>query len=223
MNPDELESLFRMAGGNPWSYYNTNSSVNGSIPLAVPLTNGKHHNLLLNDYLAQWNYQTLLFPKKTVELLAYFGFQNILAQGIKLTPTRSLDRLKRKCSRQVLRCWVLGAIGAGKSTLLRRFQLGDASSNEQLLKGNNEGSAVISPIIRAVEVGASEKYLVMEEISPNQVRALLHNEPKDYLANKLDLVILTYDAFDPNSFSYIAGLTVLFQYLFEFKSLIFLV
>jgi mitochondrial Rho GTPase 1 len=139
-----------------------------------------------------------------VELLAHFGFQSPLSQGIKVTPSRSFDRAKGRCSRHVLRCWVLGAMGSGKSTLLRRFRGDDLHLDAKM------GTAVtcMSPFIRTVPHGAAEKYLVMEEVSPSQLRALLHNAPKDFLANKLDLVILTFDAADPNSFSYIAALSV---------------
>lgn len=186
----QLESLFKMAGGNPWK--------DSACPLAVSLTSD--NKLTLTAFLAQWNLMTLLEPKKTVELLAYFGFQNILRDGLRLTPSRSSDRSKGKCSRNVLRCMVVGAIGTGKTTLLQKFR--DFDENYPSLVGNS------IPAIKSVRIGPTEKFLVMEEISPNQIRSIIHNNHKDFLYHKLDVLILTYDVSDSNSFSYIAGLCV---------------
>ena len=232
-----------MAGGNPWGSKGNLSSFSSSsnmiIPFAVPLSPFPRCHLSLSDYLLQWAYQTLLYPRKTIELLAYFGFQNPVALGLRLCPGRNGERRNGKgtCTsgRQVLRAWVLGAMGTGKSTLLKQCQqkgntledeefppLGGASpvheGNSPLVESN---SVTESPVIRAVHIGSatssdnvssnnisSEKYLILEEMNANQLRAVLHHESKDFITNHLDLIILTFDASDPNSFSYIAGLAV---------------
>jgi mitochondrial Rho GTPase 1 len=185
-----------MAGRCPWG---------DSLPYAVPLT--PKGNLTLSDYLAQWHYMTLCDPHKTIELLAYFGFQNPLTQGVKVTPPRAFDRVKDKCSRTVLRCWILGAIGSGKSTLLHRLQQ-DAVPLSSACPSHSSAASTFSPFIKSVQTVDSEKFIVFEEINPNQMRSLLHNASKDFLSNKLDLLVLMYDAADPTSFAYLAGLTV---------------
>ena len=169
-----------MAGGCPWGV---------AVPYAVPLT--PKGNLALCDYIAQWHYMTLFDPHKTIELLAYFGFQNPLSQGVKVTPPRALDRVKDKCSRTVLRCCILGAIGSGKSTLLHRLQQKDTLSAPSSSYNADSLSTTLSPFIKAVQTVDSEKYLVFEEINPNQVRSLLHSSSfsKDFLTIRFEQVL----------------------------------
>ncbi len=60
-------------------------------------------------------------------------------------------------------------------------------------------------MVNSVEMKGAEKYLVMQEVEPNQVSEILSSKKK---LDQCDLLCFVYDTSDANSFGYVAALRV---------------
>lgn len=199
LNDAELESLFRPTPGMPQEWVETN------FPQST--VRNEQGYVTLQGWLAQWSMTTFLDYKTTLAYLAYLGFESSTRNGgtttaLKVTKPRK-ERVRSGKNyrvpvndRTVFNCFVLGGSGSGKSSLLEAF-LG------------RQYSEVYNPTIKArivvnsVELkGGKQVYLVLEELGELEP-AILDNQSK---LNKCDVLCLTYDSSDPNSFHYLVEL-----------------
>lgn len=219
LNEAELKALFKPTPGIPnlWQEFNFPHST----------VKNEQGNITLQGWLAQWSMTTNLDYKTTMEYLALLGFENSQLHNIN-TPTLTqayrnreiTDALKvtkpRKrrnprsrsyrnsiVDRTVFSCFVVGSRGSGKTSLLQAFL-------------NRPFSEDYSPTIRPVTVvnsvevhGGKQCYLILEELGELEL-AVLDNQSR---LDNCDVLCLTYDSSDPDSFAYLVDLRKRFPLL----------
>lgn len=186
-----MDSLFSTSPGNPWA--------NTGFPHTTITT--ETGSVTLQGWLAQWSMTTLLDHRTTLKYLAYLGFEGDTRTALKVTKPKKVDRKKGKIQRNVFSCYVIGAPGSGKTSLLKAFVQKKFIENSFTDKPTTEPFHVVN----SVEMNGSEKYLVMQEVEPNQVSEILSNKKR---LDQCDLLCFVYDTSDACSFEYVAALRV---------------
>lgn len=198
LSSDEYKLIFSACPQLPW-----NSDLKRTVP-----TNDKgwltHHG-----WICRWTLMTLIELPKTLEYLAYLGFnvhenESQLA-AIHVTRERRLDLAKKQSSRSVYMCHVIGPTGSGKTALCRSFIFDDMKK----LK-DKDLRISIQYCINAVQVYGQEKHLVLRDIDVRQILDPL--QPQEV---HCDVACLTYDVSNPTSFEYIARIYI--KYFAESK------
>lgn len=159
--------------------------------------------------MCRWTLQTFIELPKTLEYLAYLGFNvhenETQLQAIHVTRERRIDLAKKQSSRMVYMCHVIGMKGSGKTALCRAFLVEDMKKlTEKELRGNNQYC------INSVQVYGQEKFLILRDIDVRQVLDPL--QPSEVLC---DVACLAYDISDAKSFEYIARIYI--KYFAESK------
>lgn len=118
LSPEEFRGLFSACPAPPWM-----TDIKRTVP-----TNENGY-LTLNGWICRWTLMTLVDLPKTLEYLAYLGFnvhenESQLA-AIHVTRERRLDFAKKQSSRSVYLCHIIGPKGAGKTALCRGFIASD--------------------------------------------------------------------------------------------------
>lgn len=194
LNDTELHTLFRSTPGLPNLWLETNFP-------ASTVVNAKGF-VTLQGWLAQWTMTTYLDYKITTAYLVYLGFQEDAKLAVQITKSRRMRRRQGRLyrsyvtDRKVFNCFVVGKRNSGKSSLLESF-LGRLFSEAY--------SPTIRPrvAVNNVEVtGDKQYYLILQEFG-EQEEAILQNPSR--LA-ECDVLCLTYDSSDPESFSYLLEL-----------------
>lgn len=186
LSPTELQNLFSVCPVQPWGPDVLNSCQ----------TNDQGW-LNFNGYLSYWMLQTLLDLPRTLEYLAYLGFNTThpdQLSAVTVTRDKRIDWQKRDSRRSVYMCHVIGPKGAGKTALLQGF----LKKNLQRQAGLNKRQ-LSSYSVNTVYVNGKEKYLLLHEIDVLS--------PEDALTAyelSCDVVCLLYDMSDPFSFEYCA-------------------
>lgn len=126
LSPEEFRSLFSACPGPPWM---------ADIKRTVPTNENGY--LTLNGWVCRWTLMTLVDLPKTLEYLAYLGFnvhenESQLA-AIHVTRERRLDFAKKQSSRSVYLCHIIGPKGSGKTAMCRGFIASDMKVREKLL------------------------------------------------------------------------------------------
>ncbi|CCH45310.1 Mitochondrial Rho GTPase 1 [Wickerhamomyces ciferrii] len=198
LNEEELQSLFKPTPGVPREWIETN----------FPQTTVRNEQgyVTLQGWLAQWSMTTYLDYKTTLSYLAYLGFESAAKGGTTVALKVTKPRKERVRSgknyripvndRSVFNCYVLGSSGSGKSSLL------EALLGRQFSEIYNP---TIKPriVVNSVELkGGKQVYLILEELGELEP-AILDNQSK---LNQCDVLCLTYDSSDPNSFHYLVEL-----------------
>ncbi|VDM46795.1 unnamed protein product [Toxocara canis] len=197
LSPSEVQNLFSVCSTNPWSR-EASCSVE---------TNSKGW-LTFNGYMSYWILTTFMNVSLTMELLAYLGF-NMRHQSqldaIRVTRDRRIDLMEKRTARTVFQCHVIGPKDAGKTAFIQSFlgrNLADvASINRRHL----------SPyVINSVTVKDETKYLLLHEVDVYSRDEMLTSYEKS-----ADVIMLLYDASNPNSFAYSA--TIYLKYFYRTK------
>lgn len=200
LSPDELKSIFSACPALPWPSI---TDVRRTVP-----TNEKGW-LTLHGWICRWTLQTLIDLPKTLEYLAYLGFnvhenESQLA-AVQVTRERRLDLAKKQSNRTVYMCHVIGPKNAGKTALCRALIADDM--NKLLNRDFRNGSHYC---INSVQIYGQEKHLVMRDIEVRQVLDPL--QPQDI---HCDVACLVYDTNNSKSFEYIARIYI--KYFAESK------
>lgn len=185
MSPPELQNLFSTCPMMPWG-----PDVNNTV-----CTN---HNgwISLHGYLAQWELTTLLDVPRTIEYLAYLGYQYLndsQLSAITVTRDKKIDLDKKQTSRNVFRCHVMGAKGVGKTSLLQ----GHLNRNLRYVATLNK-EHLSSFTINTVQVYGQEKYLLLHEVDVAVSDMLNPTEMN------CDVACLVYDVTNPRTFEFCA-------------------
>jgi mitochondrial Rho GTPase 1 len=192
LKDEELASLFAPTPGIPQSWLDNNFP-------ACTVRNDAGH-VTLQGWLAQWSMTTFMFPKTTLEYLAYLGFESSdrsnlnTTAALKLTKARKRRRRPGRTGRNVILANVLGASHSGKSYLL------DSLLSRSF---NHIYHPTIQPriAVNTVELpGGRQCYLILKELGESET-AVLDNKSK--LLDQCDVIVYTYDSSDPDSFAYI--------------------
>ncbi|CCF59805.1 hypothetical protein KAFR_0I00240 [Kazachstania africana CBS 2517] len=192
---EELAKLFQCTPGIPKSWSETdfpNSSV----------INNKGF-ITLQGWLAQWTMTTFLDYKTTTAYLVYFGFEEDTKVALQVTRPRKFRRRSGKFyradvnDRKVFSCLVVGKPNSGKTSLLESF-LGRAFP-EKSTSTDNSRIAVNSLELK----GGKQYYLVLQEYNEDDEKTVLKQAQK---FSECDVICMTYDSSDPESFSYIIDL-----------------
>lgn len=202
---------------------------NGSIPELWILTNfpnscttDRYGNVNLSGWLAQWAMTTFLDYKTTTKYLVYLGYQHDPRDCLKITKPKKYKKrngLLYRASvndRKVFNCFVIGKAKSGKSTLLRSFANKDDSDTSNVF-------SYYSPTIRPNMVTNSlelddgkQYYLILQEFGQTE-EEVLSNEKK---WEQCDVVCLTYDSSDPESFSYILQAIQKYKHLLKIPCIV---
>lgn len=166
-------------------------------------------NFFYSGWMCRWTLQTFIELPKTLEFLAYLGFNvhenESQTAAIHVTRERRIDLAKKQSSRTTYMCHVIGMKGAGKTALCRAFLVEDMKKlTDKDLRGNNQYC------INSVQVYGQEKYLILRDIDVRQVLDPL--QPSEVLC---DVASLVYDISDAKSFEYIARIYI--KYFAESK------
>ncbi|KAI8616444.1 P-loop containing nucleoside triphosphate hydrolase protein [Chytriomyces sp. MP71] len=186
LKTEELQNLFSTSPGNPW--------VASGFP-ETTITN-ETNSVTLQGFLAQWSMTTLVDYRTTLAYLAYLGYRGDRTGALKVTRPKRMDRKRGKVTRNVFSCFVFGAVGSGKTSLLKGFinrPFSDAYS----------GTDKPYNVVNSIEIGGSEKYLVMQEFGANYETELLKNKKK---LDSCDVIVFVYDSGDVNSFAHVANM-----------------
>lgn len=197
LSNDEYKQVFSACPALPWM----------DLKRTVP-TNDKGY-LTLHGWMCRWSLMTLVELPKTLEYLAYLGFNvhenESQLTAIQVTRERRLDLAKKQSSRSVYMCHVIGPKGSGKTALCRSFVIEDSKRiRDRDLKAN------VQYCINSVQVYGQEKHLVLRDIDVRQVLDPL--QPSEV---HCDVACLTYDVSNPMSFEYIARIYI--KYFAESK------
>lgn len=217
LSPDEFKRVFSACPTPPFS-----SDIKRTVPTnekGWPTQHGefaKHSRdqpesifFFFLGWMCRWSLQTFIELPKTLEYLAYLGFnvhenESQLA-AIHVTRERRIDLAKKQSSRTVYMCHVIGMKGAGKTALCRAFLVEDMKKlTDKDLRGNNQYC------INTVQVYGQEKHLILRDIDVRQVLDPL--QPSEVLC---DVACLAYDISDAKSFEYIARIYI--KYFAESK------
>lgn len=116
LSTEELRSVFSACPASPWPSF---SELKRTVP-----TNEKGY-VTHHGWLCRWTLMTLVDLPRTLEYLAYLGFNvhenESQVSAIHVTRERRLDLAKKQSSRSVYMCHVIGQKGAGKTALCRGF------------------------------------------------------------------------------------------------------
>ncbi|XP_068153496.1 mitochondrial Rho GTPase isoform X1 [Drosophila tropicalis] len=193
LSPEEHKMLFSTCPSSPWSY---SMDIRKSCP-----TNDAGW-VTLHGWLCRWTLMTLIDVVKTMEYLAYLGFNvhenDSQLAAIHVTRERRIDLAKRQSSRSVYKCHVIGPKGSGKTGLCRGFLVEDMSK----LIGKEFKTNIVH-CINAVQVYGQEKHLILRDIDVRH--ALDPLQPQEV---NCDVACLVYDASNPRSFEYVARIYI---------------
>ncbi|XP_017855618.1 PREDICTED: mitochondrial Rho GTPase isoform X3 [Drosophila arizonae] len=200
LSPEEHKMLFSTCPSPPWSY---STDIRKSCP-----TNDCGW-VTLHGWLCRWTLMTLIDVVKTMEYLAYLGFNvhenDSQLVAIHVTRERRIDLAKRQSSRSVYKCHVIGPKGSGKTGLCRGFLIDDMSK----LLGKEFKTNVVH-CINSVQVYGQEKHLILRDIDVRH--ALDPLQPQEV---NCDVACLVYDSSNPRSFEYVARIYI--KYFAESK------
>ena len=188
----ELQALFAPTPGVPTSW------VDSAFPSCTVRNEAGY--ITLQGWLAQWSMTTFEEPKRTLEYLAYLGFESSDGKGttsaLKITKARKRRNKPGRVERTVFLCYVLGAAQSGKSALLNAFLSRPFTSTyHPTIKPQTAVNSVELP-------GGKQCYLILEELGELEP-AILENQNK---LDQCDLLCFTYDSSDPSSFAHILEL-----------------
>ncbi|XP_037820904.1 mitochondrial Rho GTPase isoform X1 [Lucilia sericata] len=194
LSPEEHKMLFSTCPTPPWSY---STDIRKSCPV------NEQGWVNLNGWLCRWTLMTLTDVYKTMEYLAYLGFNvhenDTQLAAIHVTRERRIDLAKRQSSRSVYMCHVIGPKGSGKTGLCRGFLLKDDMKS---LIGKEFKTNVVH-CCNTVQVYGQEKHLILRDIDVKH--ALDPLQPQEI---NCDVACLVYDSSNPRSFEYIARIYI---------------
>lgn len=114
LSPPEVDSLFSRCLSPPWG-----EEYKHTVP-----TNEKGW-ITFQGYMCQWALLTITNVKKTLEYMAYLGYNmynnECQTSAVLVTREKKLDLAKKQSSRNVYTCHVIGQKNSGKTTLCRSF------------------------------------------------------------------------------------------------------
>ncbi|XP_048507598.1 mitochondrial Rho GTPase isoform X2 [Athalia rosae] len=191
LSPLEMDMLFSRCPSPPW----------GDEYRYMVTTNEKGW-ITFQGFMAQWAFITLTNVRKTVEYMAYLGYNmynnECQTNAINVTREKKLDLAKKQSSRNVYSCHVIGPKSSGKTTLCRTF------IDPMLEKLKPE---IVPPnahvTVNTVHVYGQEKTIVLRDINILNVQDAL--SPGQI---QCDAAALVYDASNPKSFEYIARIFI---------------
>ncbi|CAK9828451.1 Mitochondrial Rho GTPase [Anthophora retusa] len=191
LSPLEMESLFSRCLVPPWGE---------EYKYTVP-TNEKGW-ITFQGYMCQWALLTLTNVRKTLEYMAYLGYNmynnECQTNAIVVTREKKLDLAKKQSSRNVYCCHVIGPKSSGKTTLCRTF------IDPKLEKLTDEVVPSSSHVtVNTVHVYGQEKTIILRDINIHNVQDAL--TPAEI---QCDAAALVYDASNPKSFQYIARIYI---------------
>ncbi|XP_011494605.1 PREDICTED: mitochondrial Rho GTPase isoform X2 [Ceratosolen solmsi marchali] len=198
LSPLELESLFSKCLAPPWED-----------EYKYTVTTNERGWITYEGYMCQWSLMTYVNVKKTLEYMAYLGYNlynnECATAAITVTREKKLDLAKKQSSRNVYCCHVIGAKSAGKTTLCRTFIDPKLEKlNDDTIQHNS------NTIVNTVHVYGQEKTIILKDINIINIQDAL--TPSQI---HCDVCALVYDASNSKSFEYIARIYI--KYFAESK------
>ncbi|SMN18749.1 similar to Saccharomyces cerevisiae YAL048C GEM1 Evolutionarily-conserved tail-anchored outer mitochondrial membrane GTPase which regulates mitochondrial morphology [Maudiozyma saulgeensis] len=195
LNDEELISMFQCTPGLPKLWSQTD------FPLSSVVNN--RGSITLQGWLAQWSMTTFLDYSITTEYLIWFGYEGDTRLALQITKARRFRRRAGKfyrtkvTDRKVFNCLVIGKQKCGKTSLLDSF-LGRIYST--LYTPTTKPRIAVNSLELK---GGKQYYLILQEFNEFNETDILRDKRK---LKECDVLCLTYDSSDPESFSYIIDL-----------------
>ncbi|CCK70667.1 ERMES complex Ca(2+)-binding regulatory GTPase GEM1 KNAG_0E04140 [Huiozyma naganishii CBS 8797] len=208
LDDDELLALFKTTPGLPQLWLETN------FPYSTVVN--KRGHVTLQGWLAQWTMTTFLDYRITTEYLIYFGFEPDTKTALQFTKPRKYRRRSGKLyrsqvmDRSAFNCFVIGKAFSGKTTLLDSFL--SQPFTDVYTPTTKPKIAVNSLELK----GGKQYYLILQEFGKMEHEVLSNKEK----LQECDVLCLTYDSSDPDSFSYLIGLLNQLEYLKDLPTII---
>ncbi|XP_033208669.1 mitochondrial Rho GTPase isoform X1 [Belonocnema kinseyi] len=198
LSPQEMDSLFSKCPSPPW----------GNEYKHTVCTNEQGW-ITFQGFMCQWALLTYTDVKKTLECMAYLGYNlynnECPTTAVTVTREKKLDLAKKQSSRNVYSCHVIGPKSSGKTTLCRTFV------DPKLEKLTDEIVPQNSHVtVNTVHVYGQEKTIILRDINILNVQDAL--SPAQI---QCDVAALVYDTSSPKSFEYIARIYI--KYFAESK------
>lgn len=208
LDDQELYTLFKTTPGLPKLWKEANFPF-------TSVVNSKGY-ITLQGWLAQWSMTTYINYEITTAYIKYFGFEGEAKSALQVTKPRKyrrrLGRLYRAkvYDRKVFNCFVIGRSNSGKTSVLESF-LGRPFSETY-------SPTITSRLaVNDIEInGDKQYYLILQEFG-EQEKAILENQNK---LHECDVLCLTYDSSDPESFSYLVELYQQYPHLMEYPTVV---
>uniref|UniRef100_A0A914UQK5 Miro domain-containing protein n=1 Tax=Plectus sambesii TaxID=2011161 RepID=A0A914UQK5_9BILA len=186
LSPAELQNLFSVCATQPWNQDALNSAE----------TNEQGW-LTYNGYLSNWVLTTFLDVPRTLEYLAYLGFNARHANqlsAISIMRDRRIDIQEKHTTRTVFQCHVIGPKDVGKTAFVQSF----VGRNLKQVAALNRRQ--LTPYtINSVQVQDQQKYLLLHEVD-----VFSPDDPLTLYEKSADVICLIYDVSNPTSFEYCA-------------------
>ncbi|XP_014212951.1 mitochondrial Rho GTPase [Copidosoma floridanum] len=192
LSPSEMKSFFSKCPLSPWGNeykYTVSTNEMGWITY--------------QGYMCQWTLLTYMNVKKTLECMAYLGYNVYYNESpvtaVITTRDKNIDLVKKQSSRNVYCCHVIGPRSCGKTTFCKTF------IDPKLEKLND--NAITSDFhisVNAVYVYGQEKIIILRDINIINVQDAL--TPAQV---QCDVAALVYDISNPKSFEYIARIYII--------------
>lgn len=200
LSAEEYKMIFSACPALPWTSF---SDLRRTVP-----TNDKGW-LTQHGWMCRWTLMTLIDLPKTLEYLAYLGFNvhenESQTTAIHVTRERRLDLAKKQSSRSVYMCHVIGPKGSGKTSLCRGLIADDM---KKLVEKDFRSGC--SYCVNTVQIYGQEKHMVLRDIDMRNVLDPL--QPHEV---HCDVACLIYDTNNPTSFEYVARIYI--KYFAESK------
>ena len=231
LSNNELESLFAVCPKIP-AYFEPKFTIKS-------VHTDDNGWLSLKGFLSSWTLMTHVEPRLSLEYLAYLGYNVMTAEdsqlsAIQVTRDKRVDLEKRKTTRNVFSCHVIGPQGAGKSSFMKgllglnletQTALKEYERKTERKQSNGKKSPPnhldlkhVCPSSSVDKNNLIKSYFAVPNYSVSTVpiygqdKYLIIREVDIFtLTDKLaepelmcDVVCLTYDLTNPHSFEYIA-------------------
>lgn len=198
LSPKEYKAVFSACPRLPWT---------SNLMRSIPATQNGY--LSYRSWMCLWNLMTIIDCVKTLEYLAYLGFNfhQEQSQLFAINITRKETRIKLNCEKQsnksVFKCNVIGGKGSGKTALCRGL-----ITEEMKILADKDFRSDITHCINTVQLYDHERYIILQDINVDPIFDSLEPEQMD-----CDVACLIYDSNNSKSFEYIAKMYI--QYFNE--------
>lgn len=193
LSPKEYKAVFSACPRLPWT---------SNLMRSVPATQNGY--LSYRSWMCLWNLMIIVDCIKTMEYLAYLGFNfhqeqsQLFAINVTKKETKITLNCEKQSNKSVFKCNVFGSKGSGKTALCRGL-----ITQEMKTLADKDFRSNITHCISTVQLYDHERYIVLQDINVDPIFDTLEPDQMD-----CDVACLVYDSNNAKSFEYIAKMYV---------------
>lgn len=193
LSPKEYKAVFSSCSRLPWTL---------NLMRSIPATQNGY--LSYRSWMCLWNLMIIVDVVKTLEYLAYLGFNfhQEQSQLFAINITKKETTIKLNCEKQsnksVFKCNVIGGKSSGKTALCRGLITEDMKT-----LADKDFRKDITHCINTIQLYDHERYIVLQDINVDPIFDSLEPEQLN-----CDVACLVYDSNNSKSFEYIAKMYI---------------